>query len=272
MGITRHTIHPQTPEAILMKIKRISTMVAMVLVCGAGLAGRAGGTVVLNQIGDANAYNFEAPAGATPSQIFTGYGSTDYDCTVLEDFTVTTGMKLTLVSALFRASAGYLSFQNLEGYYLNVFSDAKLATAAGTLTGDVASVHLVAGSGAAVTVGEIIDPGGNNQYGLVRMNVDIPLPAGTYWVGVSLKSAVTTDQFSLMHSGATGTDVTPGNANGKLANPGQGLGGGALTPMGFDYAYSVTVVPEPSAIMLGMLGGCGWLCRRQRVRQAAAPA
>ena len=39
--------------------------------------------MVLNQIGDANAYNFEAPAGATPSQICTGFGSTAYDCTVL---------------------------------------------------------------------------------------------------------------------------------------------------------------------------------------------
>ncbi len=59
----------------------------------------------------------------------------------------------------------------------------------------MASVVIPAGSGAAVT--QIIDATGPYEYGLVSLNVDIPLPsAGNYWVGVSPKSTVSNEYFS----------------------------------------------------------------------------
>jgi len=235
----------------------------MTLALGVTLCGTAGGAVVLNQIGDVSAYVFGAAPGPTLSQIFPDFP--DYDCTVLEDFTVSSAeLRLTQVAALFRAQAGFISFQNIQGYYLNFFSTPDLA--ATRLTGDVGSVMISPGSGASVT--QIIDNAGPYEYGLVSLNVDIPMPsAGNYWVGVSLKSTVTTDQFFLMNSGATGA-VTPGNANGIWANPGLGFEAGALVAKNLDYAYAVTAVPEPATITLWILGSCGWLCRRQRVRPA----
>ena len=235
----------------------------MTFAWGFTLFGTAGGAVVLNQIGDVSAYDFGAAPGPTLSQMFADFP--DYDCTVLEDFTVSsTELRITQVSALFRAQAGFISFQNIQGYYLNFFSSPELA--ATSLTGDVASVVISPGSGAAVT--QIIDNAGPYEYGLVSFSVNIPLPsAGNYWVGVSPKSSVTTDQFFLLNSGATGA-LTPGNANGKWANPGLGFGEGALVAKNLNYAYAVTAVPEPATITLWIIGSCGWLCRRQRVRPA----
>ena len=245
-----------------MKVYRISTFVTLTLACTLALCESSYSAVVLDQIGEVNAYVFAAPPGPSPSQIFTDFPS--YDCMVLEDFTVsTTELTLTQVSALFRAQGGFGSFQAVQGYSLNIFSAANLA--ATSLSGDVASLMMVAGSGAAVT--RIVDGGGGGEYGLVSLDVTIALPsAGTYWVGMSpMSTLAATGQFFLMNSGATGV-VTPGNANGKLANPGLGLGSGALSSPNLNYAYSVTAVPEPAAVMLWIIGGFGWLSRRRRSR------
>ncbi len=216
--------------------------------------------VVLNQIGDVNAYAFEAAPGPSPSQIFTDFSG--YDTMVLEDFTVLSSeLQLTQVSALFRAQGGFVAFQGVQGYSLNVFSSSALA--ATSLTGDVASLMVNAGTGASVH--EVV--GGGGEYGLVSLAVNVPLPsAGTYWIGISPVSAHSvTGQFLLQNSGATGA-VTPGNANAKLANPGGQLGLGTLSSTNLDYAYAVTAVPEPHVAALPVLAGLGWLLRRRRIR------
>ena len=89
-----------------MKNKWIAFCVKVALACGATLPGSA--AVLLNQIGDVNAYLFDSSPGPTPSQIFTDFPS--YDCTVLEDFTLTaTQLRITQVSVLFRAQGGFIS-------------------------------------------------------------------------------------------------------------------------------------------------------------------
>jgi hypothetical protein len=140
-----------------------------------------------------------------------------------------------------------------------IFSAANLAT--GNLTANVACVMQRTDEGVSV-----VEINHSDQYGLVNLVVNFALPAaGTYWVGVTPKSSVPEDNFFLLNNGDTGA-VTPGNANAQLANPGLGFGVGPLSSLNVDAAYAVTVVPEPAAITLWIIGSCGLLCRRRRAR------
>jgi hypothetical protein len=186
-----------------------------------------------------------------------------YSCTVLEDFKVAASeLRITRVSVLFQAQGGFASFRDVEGYELNLYS---LPSRAGTsLAGDIAS-QLVT-TGASVT--QIFDPSGSGEYGLVNLDVDLTLAAaGTYWLGVSPRSAVAvTGQFLVANANGNGTP-TPGNGSADLANPGQGFGIGALSTLADDYAYTITAVPEPGTLTLWLLGGAAFL---RRHRQPAA--
>jgi hypothetical protein len=238
--------------------KRIFTWVALTLACGTSLSDSAAGAVVMDQIGDVNAYDLAAPP--TPSQIFTD--SPSWDCMVIDDFTVDASeLRITHVAGLLWAQAGFNSFQDVVAYQLSVFSSP--ANAATDLPGDVASLIVIAGSGASVAQ---VNGG---DYGLVSLNVNLSLlSAGTYWVGISpLAADSIAGRFYVQNSGAQGL-IMPGNQDGQFANPDDGLGYGVLKLMKVDYAYAVTAVPEPAAITLCILGGCGWLCRRQRVHPA----
>ena len=240
-----------------MKARGISTSGLLVVACGAVLSGSSTATIILNQIGDVDAYDFEA-AGPTPSQRFPDFAS--YDCAVLEDFSVDSAQRrITNVSALFQAQGGFVSFQGISGYFVDVFTDVNLAGA--SLTGDVINMEVYPGSGASVT--QVIDPGGNNEYGLVSLDVDILLPAaGNYWISVEPVASLATGQFYLANSGATGA-VTPGNANAEFANPAEGFANGKLSDTGADYAYAITAVPEPAVVALWAVGSFAWLCRRR---------
>lgn len=214
--------------------------------------------VVLDQIGDPSLYDFTQLPPPTPSQVFSDFP--DFDCVVLEDFTVTTSeLRVTAVAVLIRAQGGFLSFQNVQAYQLSIFNNVNLA--ASTLIGDAGYALVPAGPGVAVT--QVTDPSGTHEYGLVVLNVDIALPsAGNYWVGVSPVAASTVaGQFFVQ----TTDQGTSGAANGRLANPGLDLGVGALSTPGNHYAYSVTVVPEPATLTLWVIGSCWWLSRRQRL-------
>jgi hypothetical protein len=241
-----------------MKTKRIVTGVLLAVACGVCLPGSAAGAVVMDQIGQANAYgNGVSP---TISQIFTDF--TGYDCMGIDDFTVSGAeLRITHVSALLLAGGGFAGFQDVTGYQLSIFSSPTEAAA--SLKGNVGNLLLVAGSGASVTQ---VNGG---DVGLVDLVVDILLPAaGTYWLGISPVAAdYLAGRFYLQYNGAQGA-ATPGNDNGTFASPDDGFGIGTLFPMTVDYAYAVTVVPEPAAGMLWIIGGCGWLCRRRRPRPA----
>jgi len=242
-----------------MKTSRICCRITLAFACGATLTGFSGATVVLNQIGQANAYALAVQP--TISQIFTDWPG--YECMAIDDFTVgQSELRITNVSALIQAESGFAAFQDVAGYQLSIFSAAD---AAGTnLSGDVGNLFIISGSEASLT--QI-----NADHGLVSFNVNITLPAaGTYWVGVSPVAAVyLAGKFALEYNGAQGP-VTPGNGNGngKFANPGGGFGVGPLDALNVDYAYSVTAVPEPAAVTLWILGGLVGL-RRHRGRYRA---
>ena len=243
-------------KRFMMKARTILSIVTIPLFYGVG---DVEGAVVMNQIGNAAAYDFTAGSLPSPSQIFTDFAN--FDCAVLEDFTVDSSeLGIGQVSGLFKAEGGFASFQDVDGFELNIFSDVNLA--ATSLTGNIASLVLVAGSGASVV--QVIDSSGNGEYGLVNLNVNILLPsAGTYWLAISPKSLNATGQFLIPNGGASG-DVTPGNANAMFANPGLGFGLGALSPLNLDYAYSVTAVPEPGSVGLWFSAGLGLCVRRRR--------
>lgn len=244
-----------------MKANRTFTFGVLTLACGASLFGFAEGAVVMNQIGDANLYNVAAinDGKNSASQIFTDL--VGFDCMVIDDFAVTgTELSISNVAAMVYAPGMFAALQGVAGYRLSIFSSSAMATT--SLLGDVDTVVVMAGSGASVI------PVKDAYHGLVSLNVNISLPAaGIYWVGISPVAAYNTGQFYVQHGGAQGM-IVPGNGNGMFANPGDGFGVGALTAENVDYAYAITAVPEPSALMLWLLGACGLLGRRHRPGQA----
>jgi hypothetical protein len=232
---------------------------AFFMLCGFAcwLPQAAHGAVALDQIGDLSLFDSSLLPLASPSQIFTDFP--DFNCTVVEDFSVNTDeLRIRQVSVLFQAQGGFLKFQDIQAYYLNFFSDVNLAGS--SLTGDVGSFYIPAGS--AVSVTQVTDAGGGGEFGLVALTVDVPLPsAGNYWVGVSPVAAYSVAGQFFVQTTATGT-ADPANA--RLANPGLGLGAGALSIPGNHYAYSVATIPEPGVLSIWFLGAGWWLMRRQR--------
>jgi hypothetical protein len=217
------------------------------------------GAFVLDQIGIVGLYDFDTGADPTPSQVYTDFP--DFSSAVLEDFTVTSSqLEITNVSGLFRAQGGFDKFTLVSGYALNIFSDPTLA--ANSLSGDVASLFVIAGSGASVTE---VEGGAIYEFGLVSLDVSIALPqADDYWVSISPVSAFSVSgQFLLLNNGASGA-VTPGGANARLANPGEGFGLGALSIVNQDYAYSLTAVPEPTIASLAIVSSLALVSRRKR--------
>ena len=215
--------------------------------------------VVHNQLGDPALYEFELLPPPTLSQIFTDFP--DFSCTVLEDFEVDSSqLRITQVSVLFRAQAGFVGFASVSGYLLNFYSDVNLAAA--SLAGNAGSIEIP--TGGAVTVTQVVDPGGNHEYGLVELDVDVVLPAaGTYWVGVSpVAASSVAGQFYVQ---TTTQGIAQGaSANAKLANPGLGHGVGALSTPGNHYAYAVVAVPEPGVLPFWLAGMGWWVVRRRR--------
>lgn len=218
-------------------------------------------SVVLNPVADFSPEELTA-SSVTPSQFYTDFP--DYDCTVLESFTVSSAeLRLIEISAIFRAQGGFESFRNVEGYALNFFSDPGLAVF--SLTGDVASLHIVSGPGVSVT--EVVEADPDHDYGLIRMSVEISLASeGTYWMGLSpISSLSATGQFVLV-----GRPVAEGGSPSYFANPGEGFGLGPLSPLDTTHAYALAAVPEPSSVGLVAAGAGSLLIRRRRT--TATPA
>ncbi|MCF7674162.1 MAG: PEP-CTERM sorting domain-containing protein [Akkermansiaceae bacterium] len=217
------------------------------------------GATVLNQIGDLSAYTFDGVPLPVPSQIYSDFS--DYDCTVMEDFTVTAmSSRIAEVSVLFLAQTGFESFDRVEGYYLNIYSSP--AEAAKQLIGDVLSRFLPP---TASIVTKVTDPHTGNDYGVVRLAVGLDLPAaGTYWIGVAPKASISTGgDFRVAAANTTGTTNTGGADNANLANPAQGYGGETLTPLDANFAYAVVAVPEPGTWSLLFLASAAILIRKR---------
>lgn len=215
-----------------------------------------GGAVVANQVGDLARYDFGSSAPPNASQIFTDFAG--FDSMAVDDFTVTgPELRIMSVSGLFEARAGFASFAAVSGYQVSIFSDSSMAGS--SLLGDTASRLVPLGSATS-----ILQVGGGD-HGLVSLAVDIVLPkAGTYWLGIApVSSKAVTGQFFLQNGGADGPPG-PGEANGVFSNPEEGYGIGPLTEANLDYAYLVTLVPEPATTGLLAIGVGGLLWRTRR--------
>lgn len=257
-GLRKFSVASLPPTAMQpsVTVRLPAPILALMFVLCAGVGH---GTLVLNQIGDVNLYNLDPGTNPSPSQIFTDFP--DYSSALLEDFTVTDSqLKITNVSALFLAQAGFDKFATVGMYRFNIFSGPSAAES--DLTGDVASLLVLPGIDAFVTQ---VHGGGLLEFGLVSLSLNIDLPsAGTFWMSVSpVAASAVSGQFFLLNDGATGP-VTPGGENAHLANPGDGFGLGTLSIVNLDHAYSMTVVPEPTMASLTILGGLGLMCRRKR--------
>ncbi len=175
---------------------------------------------------------------------------------VLEDFDAdSTELKITRISAVFRAEAGFATFQQVSAYQVSIFSNLSVSN--GTLLGDVASLQVAAGSG--VSLSQLVDASGDHDYGRVDLDLEISLPAaGHYWVGVAPLSD-STRQFYLTASGP----AVSGGQNAWLANPDDGYGLGVGAALNQDYSYSLTAVPEPTSSAVALAALLGLLQRRR---------
>ena len=215
----------------------------------------AGATIVMDQIGDPDSYNFGASASFT-SQIFTDFPTRD--SMALDDFTVTSAeLMLTKVSSLYQAQNGITELSNVPSYRVSIFTDPN--DAGSDLLGSDSMTWLIP-SGPAATVEQV----GSTNYGVLHLMTDITLPgAGTYWIGVApISSQGVNGAFYLQNGGSSAPDL-PGGSNGYFANPGNGYGMGPLSQPDLDFAYALTVVPEPAAMALLAIGGVSLLRRRR---------
>jgi len=231
-------------------------LVAMPVPCADAAA-----NIVLDQIGDLAAFDSSLLPSPSPSQIFTDFP--EFNCSVLEDFTVTGGdFRIERVSVLLKAQAGFVMFQEIEGYQVNFFTDVSLA--ATTLTGDASSI-VVQADDARVT--PVDDAGGEDGYGRVDLDIDVELPGpGSYWVGVSpIAANSVAGQFFVQAT----THGDAGEPNARLANPDGGHGVGPLSIPGHHFAYAVQAVPEPGILSFWFLASGWWLTRRRRTPHAS---
>lgn len=218
--------------------------------------------MVMDQIGDADLYNTAASITFT-SQIFSDFPNSD--SMALDDFTVTgSQLRVTGVSALFEARAGIGSFNSIPEYRINLYTNPMDAGLSPLDTS--AALSLLVPSGPAVSM----NPIGATNFGVLALEVDIVLPgAGTYWIGVAPVTAKAVHgELYIQNNGMSG-GPTPGGINGYFANPGEELGFGKISAQPVDFAYAVTVVPEPLAPGLFAISGL-FLLRRQRERPRAS--
>jgi hypothetical protein len=209
----------------------------------------------MDQILNPQTYNSAATHGINASQIFSDFPT--YSSMALDDFYVTSGeLRLSRLSSLMLASAGFPAFSRVTSYQISIFSDPSLAQAG--LLGDVANLLMSPGSG--VTVTQI----NGGSLGLVDFDVDIQLPSnGSYWLGISaVAEMASSGQFFVRDNGAAGPSA-PGGKNGLFVNPGLGFARGKWIAANTDYAYRIIAVPEPSALLLGLCAA-PLLCRRRR--------
>jgi hypothetical protein len=210
--------------------------------------------LVLNHIHHVSGSNLSLLPNPAPSQIFPDAPLSN--SLVIEDFTVTgADLRITRVSGLFRALAGFTSFQDVINYKI-IFDNS--GTVSPTLAGNVANLTISPGVG--VTVTQLLDGTTAYQYGRVDIDLDVLLPsAGQYWIGIA-PIADSQKQFFLMSA----TPPISGGQNARFVNPGEGFLQGPVVNLGHDAAYAVTAVPEPGALPLWLMGAACCLSKRSR--------
>lgn len=196
------------------------------------------------------------------SQIFTdgsggAYQNGSFDSTAADDFTLGRDGSVRKIVAVF-GDVTNSQGANVTAWNVNLYSST---TAAGSsLTGDVFSATLVP------TITSI----GNNGFGglhafTVTFDVNIPLAAGTYWVGVNA------EQFFDPGGGPAQLfmpESQVGNGNAFGANPGGSFGNDYITQGDKNIQYEVTgtLIPMPAPVLMSMAGLGLMACVRRRAQ------
>ena len=210
----------------------------------------------MDQIG--SSASFFTGDNAYTSQVFSDYPT--YSIAAIDDFTISSGVDVTSVSAAMLGFDGFTSYSNITGYGVEIYSSAAAATS--SLTGDVAHASLGAAK-ATVTM----PFSGDAESALVSLPVNFVLAPGTYYVAVIAAMPFADGEVGVY--GSTGlTGSNPGGVNGFQTNPGGGFGlTGNTQADDADMAYRITgqAVPEPSTwalVAMAAVGGVYVLRRR----------
>ncbi len=216
---------------------------------------------VINQIHHVSADDLSILPNPFPSQIFSDFPLSS--SMVLEDFAVTNAeLKITKVSALFRAINGFDSFQDVTSIHVSVFDDLTLAST--TLEGNIANEQLSLAE--AILITKVVDGSGTYEYGRVDIEIVITLPTpGKYWIGIA-PEATSDKQFFLQSA----TPAVSGGQNAQFANPGGGFAVDPLLNVGHDASYAITAVPEPSSLTYSIVFSLSLCLYRRRSSEFTA--
>lgn len=174
-----------------------------------------------------------------------------FNCSVLDDFTVSSAVTVQSVDFSFVYFNGIGPVTN---WHIGFFS-SPAAAVSGNLVGDIADVSGIAGGQAAAPFPTFLS-----------LNVgNIPLAAGTYWIGIQGVMNFTPNG----QIGVTERLVISGS-EARFINPGGGFGVGTNATLGTlagagqqrDVAFRLNGVPAPSTLALLGLGGL--VARRRR--------
>jgi hypothetical protein len=188
-----------------------------------------------------------------------------FDIVTIDDFNASNPnlLSITRVEALLGGFSGFIDpiqWSAVTGFRVEIYSSAAAALA--SLTGDVASALIPAGSATLTDLGWA-SYGGTAR--LVSMNVNMTLPGtGTYWVGVR---GVLDATASFRQIGVANNLVVNGGDNATMVNPGGGFGipgNSGFPPVPGNAAYRLHAVPEPGSMIALGLGAAALLARRRR--------
>jgi hypothetical protein len=199
-------------------------------------------------------------------------GFTSLDIASLDDFTLTQASRITAISAqiLGISYEGAFDPAQIQNYAFSIYSSP--AAGASSLTGDVANLVVSPADVTITPYADLTTP--SLAVFLVRASVDIPLAAGTYWLGVTPRLDFQPDSdftYILADAGQVG-------AGPVQVNPGAAFGFGASTSFsgthtGFAIEGDALTggVPEPAswALMIGGFGLAGATLRAYRGRSVA---
>ena len=215
------------------------TGMAMLLVAGA--ASMSSAAVIYDQ------YN-NPTAGSYASQQFEA-ANVAFNCMAIDDFTVGAGNTLQSIDFSF---VYYNGVGPTTGWHVAIFS-SPAAAVAGNMVGDIANVTGLAGGQAASPAPTFL-----------TLNLgNIPLAAGTYWIGVQGIMDFTPGG----QVGIQGRSVISGTGA-RFINPGLGFGTGADSALGgatpVDVGFRLNgLVPAPGSLALIGLSGLAALRRRR---------
>lgn len=192
-----------------------------------------------------------APGNGFAAQQFEPAFGGAYDTVSMDDFTLSAPSTIQSVDfpMFYYNGAGPTTTWRIE-----IYSSPAAALASGIgLAGDVAHVTGLAGGQAAA-----IAPA------FITLPVNIPLAAGTYWIGIiGVMNFTPNGQVAVMGEsniqGAQGVQVNPGGGFGLPGNVGPMVNG--TTPE--DMIFRLNGVPGPSSLALLGLGGLAAFRRRR---------